>query len=212
MRNKIIAALVAGGLLVGAGFVTSIVSTPGTASAQEEGAEEDRGIIHRGIEFLGGVLDELVGEGTIEPDQADAILDAVEEKATEIKEERVALREEIKGHLEDGVLTEDEASSLPEDHWLLSEVFDEAWSDGELTTEEIREARPHPRRDAFKRGARFGALLDDGGIDSSEYEALPDGHPLKEADVSEYLDDGVITIEELREIHQDLRPFDRDDA
>ena len=36
MRNKVIAALVAGGLLVGAGFVTSIVSAPGTAFAQEE--------------------------------------------------------------------------------------------------------------------------------------------------------------------------------
>jgi hypothetical protein len=212
MRNKIMAALVAGGLLVGAGFVTSIVSAPDTASAQEAGAEEDSGIVHRGLELLGDVLDELVGEGTIESDQADAILDAVEEKADEIREDRLALREEIKGYLEDGILTEDEASGLPEDHWLLSDVFDEAWADGELTTEEIREARPHHRRDVFKRGARFGALLDDGGIDSSEYEALPDDHPLKEADVSQYLEDDVITIEELREIHQDLRPFDRDDA
>ena len=45
MRNKVIAALVAGGLLVGAGFVTSIVSAPGTASAQETeaGTDEARG-------------------------------------------------------------------------------------------------------------------------------------------------------------------------
>jgi hypothetical protein len=45
-------------------------------------------------------------------------------------------------------------------------------------------------------------LLDDGGIDQSEYDGLPDGHPLKDIDVSEYLDDGVITIAELREIRK----------
>lgn len=211
MRNKIMAALVAGGLLVGAGFVTSIVSAPDTAVAQVANEDEHRGFFARGMGFLGDVLDELVGEGTIDSDQAVAILDAVEEKATELKEEREALREEIKGYLEDGVLTSDEAANLPEGHWLLSDALDEAWADGELTTEEIREARPHPRRDAFKRGARFGALLDDGGIDEAEYESLPDGHPLEDVDVSEYFeDDGMITIDELREIKDALGPFGQD--
>lgn len=210
MRNKIMAALVAGGLLVGAGFVTSIVSAPDTAAAQVDTAadDEDRGFFARGMGFLGDVLDELVGEGTIDTDQADAILEAVEEKAVELKEEREALREEIKGYLEDGVLTADEAANLPQDHWLLSDALDDAWADGELTVQEIREARPHPRRDAFKRGARFGALLDDGGIDETEYESLPDGHPLEDVDVSEYFeDDGLITIDELREIKDGLGPF-----
>lgn len=210
MRNKIMAALVAGGLLVGAGFVTSIVSAPDTAAAQVDTAadDEDRGFFARGMGFLGDVLDELVGEGTIDTDQADAILEAVEEKAVELKEEREALREEIKGYLEDGVLTSDEAANLPQDHWLLSDALDDAWADGELTVQEIREARPHPRRDAFKRGARFGALLDDGGIDETEYESLPDGHPLEDVDVSEYFeDDGLITIDELREIKDGLGPF-----
>lgn len=207
MRNKIIASLVAGGLLVGAGFVTSVVSAPDTAVAQEQTTEEDGGILNRGLDFLGDVLDDLVGDGTIESAQADAILDAVEEQAAEMKAERESLREEIKGYLEDGVLTEAEAANLPEDHWLLSDVFDEAWADGELTTDEIREARPHPRRDAFKHGARFGALLDGGGIDQAEYDELPDEHPLKQVDVSEALEDGVITIEELRELKDDFGPF-----
>jgi len=207
MRNKIIAALVAGGLLVGAGIVTSVVSAPGTASAQEDGSETDeaRGPFPRIFGFFQELLDDLVGEGTITQEQADAIVAAAEAKAAEHQEEREALRELIQGLLEDGVITEEEASDLPDDHWLLSDVFDEAWEDGELTTEEIRETKPHPRRHAFRHGVRFGALLDDGGIDQSEYDSLGDDQPLKQVDVSEYLDDGLITPEELREIFNDLR-------
>lgn len=209
MRNKVMAALAAGGLLVGAGLVTSIVSAPDTASAQEDATtqDEDRGFFARGMDFLAGVLDDLVGEGTITSDQADAVLQAAEDKATEIREEREALREEIQGYLEDGVITSEEAANLPEDHWLLSDDLAEAWEDGELTAEEIREARPHPRRDAFRRGVHFGALLDDGGIDETEYSELPDDHPLKQIDVSEYFaDDGLITIDELREIRDGFQP------
>lgn len=210
MRSKIIASLVAGGLLVGAGFVTSIVSSPATASAQEDTVEgEDRGFFTRGLEFLSSVLDELVGEGTIEQSDANAVLDAVTEKAEAVKEEREAIHDAIKDALEDGVLTEQEAldAGVPEDHWLFTaEALEEAWEDGQLTNEEIREARPHPRRDAFRRGAHFGALLDDGGIDQDEYEALDDEHPLKQADVSEYFeDDGLITVDELRELKGQLR-------
>lgn len=212
MRSKVTAALVAGGLLVGAGFVTSIVSAPATASAQEDNAveEESHGFLARGMEFLSDVLDDLVADETITADQADAVLDAVEEKAAGIREEREALREQIKGYLEDGVLTEDEASNLPDGHWLLSDAFDDAWADGELTSEEIREARPHPRRNAFEHGARFGALLDDGGIDQAEYDDLPDMHPLKQVDVTEYLEDGLITIDELREVKDGLMGVDED--
>lgn len=209
MRNKVMAALAAGGLLVGAGLVTSIVSAPDTASAQEDttSPDGDRGFFARGMDFLAGVLDDLVGEGTITSDQADAVLQAAEDKATELKEEREALREEIQGYLEDGVLTSEEAENLPEDHWLLSDELAVAWEDGELTVEEIRQARPHPRRDAFRHGVRFGALLDDGGIDETEYDALPDDHPLKQIDVSEYFeDDGLITIDELREIRDGFQP------
>jgi hypothetical protein len=203
MRNKIIAALVAGGLLVGAGFVTSLVSAPSTASAQEDAAAsdaEDRGPFHRGFEFLSGVLDELVAENTISQEDADAVLDAVEEKVAELKAEHEAMRDLIKGFLEDGVLTKAEFDQLPANNPFANERFDQAWQDGELTREEIREARLHPRRDLFKKGARFGALLDDGGIDRSEYDSLGDDHPLKQIDVGKYLDDDLITPEELREI------------
>ena len=205
MRSKVIAALVAGGLLVGAGFITSIVSSPGTASAQEESADgEEKGFFARGLEFLGGVLNEMVRNGEIDQATADNVLANVEEAAQQAAAERQAIREALEAAWEDGVLTQAEAadSGLPADHWLLTaDALEEAWADGELTKEELREARPHPRRDAFKHGARFGALLDDGGIDQAEFDELDDEHPLKQIDgIEDYLDDGVITIEELREI------------
>lgn len=211
MRNKILASIVAGGLLVGAGFVTSVVSSPSIASAQEDaGDSEDKGLRHRGFEFLSGVLSDLVSEGTIEQSDADAVLAGVEDKAAEIKAEREVTRELTQELLEDDVITEDEATQLPDDHPFFNEKFDEAWEDGELTTEEIREIRPHHRRGGFRRGAHFGALLDDGGIDQAEYndliESLGEDHPLAQIDVSEYFDgDNLITVDELREIRENWK-------
>jgi hypothetical protein len=48
-------------------------------------------------------------------------------------------------------------------------------------------------------------LLDDGGIDQEEYDSLNDEHPLKQHDLSEYLEDGLITPDEFRQIFSDLR-------
>lgn len=207
MGKKIWAAIIAGGLLVGAGFVTSIVSAPGTAAAQEETDEvgED-GPFPRIMGFLEEVLEGLVGDGTITQDQADAVAGAAEEKANEVREEKRAEREQLRELLEDDVITEEEAEGLPEDHPLRSDRYDEAWEDGELTREELR---PFSRRHFFKRGFRLGSLLDDGGIDQDEYdsamESLDDDHPLKQLDVSEYFEgDGLITEDELREIHEEL--------
>ena len=160
MRTKILAAFLAGGLLVGAGFVTSVISAPGTAQAQEETGQDDVGHpLARPFGFFGEVLEELVEDGTITSDQADAITEAVRDKAGELWEQR-------RERLEDG-------------------------------------AR-HPRQH-FREGFRLRALLDDGGIDRAEYDDLGDNHPLKQVDVDEYLEDGLITPEELREIFHELR-------
>lgn len=217
MRNRVTAALVAGGLLVGAGFITTIVSAPGTASAQEEATpdSEQRGFFHRGFEFLSGVLDDMVGNGDLSQADADAVVAAVETAAEEAKAERKAIHEAVKEAFEDDVLTkaEAEAAGLPADHWLLTaDGLQDAWSDGELTKAEIREARPHPRRDSFRRGAHFGALLDDGGVDQTEFDGLPDDHPLKQVEnIESYFEgDGVITLDELREIREANRPTDSD--
>ena len=58
----------------------------------------------------------------------------------------------------------------------------------------------------FGRGFRFGSLLDDGGIDQEEYDSLADEHPLKQTDISGYLEDGLITPEELSELKSELWP------
>ena len=199
MGNKVLATVVAGGIVVGAGFVASAVSSPDTAAARA-GTEEKRptGPFPRVMGFLEEVLNDLVGDDTITEDQADAILEAAEQKASEVREEIRESRELLEGLLDDGVITEDE---LPEDHFLFDERLDEAWEDGELSSDDLRGAH---RRGPFRHGLRFGALLDDGGIDQSEYDALPEDHPLRQIDVTEYLEDGQITPDEFREIFSDL--------
>jgi hypothetical protein len=207
MTNKVLAALAVGGLLVGAGFLSTVVSSPGTAAAQAEvQVTDEAGPFPRMLGFLDEVLDDLVADDTITQEQADAILEASEAKATQLREEHLAQRELLRGLLDDGVITEDEASQLPDDHPLLSERFDEGWQDGELTLDEIGGLH-HRGRDFFERGLDFGGLLDGGGIDQEEYDALDESHPLKQTDVSEYLADGLITPDELREIHQGLWRF-----
>ncbi|MFZ0013002.1 MAG: hypothetical protein WAL25_02695 [Acidimicrobiia bacterium] len=206
MKSKIWAALIVGGLLVGAGFVTSVVSSPGTASAQETTDEGDfEGPVPRIMGFLGGVLDGLVSDGTIDQDQADAIVDAAEAKATELREEHEADRKLLEQFLEDDVITQDEAAQLSDDHPLLSDRFDGAWEDGELTRDELRGFGHHLGLGRFRRGFHLGGLLDDGGIDQEEYDALPEDHPLKGADVSDFLDDGLITPDELRQLLPQIR-------
>ena len=213
MGKKIWAAIVAGGLLIGAGFVASVVSAPGTASAQgESDTEETRGPIPLILGFLGEVLDDLVGDGTITQDQADAIVAASEAKAEEKRAEHEANRTLLQEALEDDVITEDEVADLPDDHPIFNDRFDEAWADGELTREELGELRPFSRRDLFKHGFGLGSSLDDGGITQEEYDALDSDHPLKQADVSEYLEDGLITPDELRELHPLRNSSSGDDA
>lgn len=139
MRTKIIAALAAGGVLVGAGFVTAAISSPDTALAQEDGDESGRsGPLSHAFGFLEDVLDGLVEDGTLGQDQADAVVDAIESRVSEAIEEGRAQAELFRDLFEDGVLTEEEAEQLPDDHPLLSERFDEAWEDGELTTDDLR--------------------------------------------------------------------------
>lgn len=202
MRNKVIASLAVGAILVGAGVATAFVSSPQAAIAQ---TTDDASHATRGLSFLGGVLDDLVNAGEISQEDADTVLAAVEQAIADAKAERDALRGAIEEAFEDGEMTLEEASILPDDHWLLSERFDEAWEDGVLTLEEIRAERPHPRRNAFRHGARFGMLMDDGGIDEDEYDGIPDEHWLKRMDIGDALDDGLITPPELRELFQEYK-------
>jgi hypothetical protein len=161
MSRKIWGASIAGALLIGVGLIASAVSSPATASAQENTDEgEDGGEFSRGLGLLDEVLDDLVVDGTITQDQADAIIDASETKISDLREKY-------------------------EDRWQRPfHGGPGAW---------------------FGRGFRFGSLLDDGGIDQDEYDSLADDHPLKQANVTDFLEDGLITPEELSELEPELR-------
>lgn len=205
MSKRIWGTSIVGALLIGAGLIATAVSSPRIASAQED--SEERGPLSGAFGFLDEVLDDLVGDGTITQDQADAIISASEAKLSEQREERRAGRRLLEDLLDDGVITDDEASQLPDDHFLFDDRFDEAWEDGQLDSDDLRAWRREHRRPGswFGRGFRFGSLLDDGGIDQEEYDSLPDDHPLKQADLNELLEDGLITPEELRDLKPELR-------
>lgn len=170
MRTKIGAAFLAGGLLVGAGFLTSVISAPGTAQGQAEPegpATEHR--LPRMLGFLEDVVADLVDDGTLTRDQADAVIAAAGAKAEEVWQARDALKERLRsGHAE---------------RWR-----------------------------SFANGLRFGALFDDGGIDQDEYDGLPEGHPLRDLDLDEYLEDGRITPDEFLEILPELRELRHQDT
>ena len=154
--RKIVASLIAGGLLVGAAFVTTAI-VGGAASAEEDdtGTTPDPPkVLARAGHVLDEVLDDLVADGTLSEDQAQAVKDALAAKVRELAQDR-----------------------------------------------------PPITRHPFRFGLRLGALLDDGGISADELADLPDGHWLKDPDgpAAPYLDDGQITIEEVRSLIQDLR-------
>ena len=70
--------------------------------------------------------------------------------------------------------------------------------------DELRKDNPgRPEGDIDMRG-----LLEDGVIDADELAALPDDHPLKDPDgpAAEFLEDGELSAEELRELGDHRRP------
>ncbi len=192
--------------MVGAGFVAAAISNPGVASAQDDSPdsteETNVGPVKNHGSVLEDVLSDLVEDGTIDQGQADAIVEALDAKTAEFRTAAQDLRGLIAGFLEDGVITADELDQLPDVFPFndLAGVFGDALDDGELTLEEFQEAFPQPKAAPFWSGARFGALLDDGGIDQEEYDSLAEVHPLQQLDMTEPLADGIITLDELREL------------
>jgi hypothetical protein len=206
VKQKLLAATVAGGLMVGAVFLTAAISNPEVAAAQEDSPDSSEetnvGPFKNHGSVLEDVLSDLVEDGTIDQGQADAIVEALDAKTAEFRTAAQDLRGLIVGFLEDGVITAEELDQLPDVFPFndLERIFGDALDDGELTLEEFQEAFPLPKRGQFWSGARFGALLDDGGIDQEEYDSLGADHPLKQMDMTEYLADGIITLDELREL------------
>ena len=76
--------------------------------------------------------------------------------------------------------------------------------------EELRESGEGfrgPGRRGFGGGHELGGLLEDDIISADELAELPDDHPFNDPDgpAADYLDDGQLTREELREIHEQAR-------
>jgi hypothetical protein len=109
----------------------------------------------RATSVLSEVLDGLVDDGTIDQSQADAVLDAVDTRIEELRAEKEALREQMSTFLEDGTLTEEELSQLPEDHPLRN--LDQFLDDGQLTEDELSQLRgPFGFGPGGRHGGPFG--------------------------------------------------------
>jgi polyhydroxyalkanoate synthesis regulator phasin len=138
MRTKLLGLPLAGLLLVGG--ATAVLAQSGAAGAIT-------GAATRATTLLGEVLDDLVGDGTIERSQADAILEAVDERRTELREQAEALREQMRTFLQDGTLSADELAQLPADHPLRN--LDQFLEDGQLTRDELRQPLENQPPDLF---------------------------------------------------------------
>jgi len=147
MRKTLLVMSIIGLTLVGASV----------AMAQtEEGNEPPFGGVGGGIVE---VLDDLVSDGTLTQDQADAVVDALEERRAEFRAEREAVREAMQEAWSDDVLTEDELASLPEraaERIGPDGPLADYWDDGQLTRDELDEA--HAGLGAFHRGHHRGGV------------------------------------------------------
>lgn len=156
MRTKILAAFLAGGLLVGAGFLTSVISAPGTAQAQddvesqEESSEpDDDRHLARILGFLDEVLADLVDDDTLTQEEADAVSAAAADKAEDVwqrfrDEHPRKLRPFAHGLrfgelLDDGGIDQDEYDGLDDDHPLKQLDPGEFLDDGLITPDELRQ-------------------------------------------------------------------------
>ena len=148
--KKVLAAVTAAGVLVAGAFTASVVapSEPATAQTEEQSTVDERGP----GSLLTEVLDELIADSTIDQSTADAIQDAVQAKMEERRESGEfgpwgrhghGGGHDLRGLLDDGVISGEELAELPDDHPLndpdgpAAEYLD----DGELTEDELGEIR-----------------------------------------------------------------------
>ena len=150
MLTKVVLSVAAGALILIVGLVIWAVVDSESTGSDDLAAQEAAG--PGAMRVLENALEELVDEGRLGEEQAEAVLEAVESEVDDLDERRPRLD------------------------------------------------RSHPGRGPFGLGARMARLLDRGGISEDEYEALDEDHYLKQVDIGEALDDGLITPRELRDI------------
>jgi hypothetical protein len=158
VRTIITAAIVAVLLVAGALGATAVIGGQATAQESDDAPTDEQARPYRGA-LLQETLDELVTDGTITQDQADAIIDAIGAKREEYRDELQQWREEhgdgfregrrrgffLGRYLDDGVIDADELAeimaALPDDHWLKDPDGPAApfLEDDELTLDELRQ-------------------------------------------------------------------------
>ena len=135
MNRNLLGIPLAGLLLIGG--ATAVLAESGGV----EGVTDTvGGVVMRAGGVLEEVLDGLVEDGTLTQEQADAVTEGVETQREEIRSEHEALREQLRGFLEDGALSADELAQLPEEHPLRN--LDTYLEDGQLTEDELSELGP----------------------------------------------------------------------
>jgi hypothetical protein len=169
VKAKLIGIPLAGLLLVGG--ATAVLAQPGGVAG---GASSVGTVVDRAGGLLEDVLGDLVDDGTLTQEQADAVTDGVETRREELRTEFETLREQMRGFLEDDTLSADELAQLPEDHPLRN--LDQYLEDGQLTEDELRELRPLGRGGHHGRGG-FGP----GGFGPG---ALPGSEPRGDGDAA----------------------------
>jgi len=182
------------------GQALAVAASGAPAPSSSSGSTDVRGLEVGGEgSLLNEVLADLVTSGVISQEQSDAIVAAlttrVDERRAEFEAQRERMQQmwtQIKGFLEDGVISADEIAQLPDDNPFtnLSDIL----ADGQVTQDELQSIRPFgghffdgPGRGHH--GPRGGLWFappgsDDSGIDSktdpetdSETDASPDASP-----------------------------------
>jgi polyhydroxyalkanoate synthesis regulator phasin len=122
-------------------------STPST-SGTEPGATRPFGLKGAAEDILNKVLSDLVADGTITQEQADAITNGLKTEIANRQAELEQLRQQwqetrgqLKTFLKDGVITQDEIDTLPADNPLRI-AFDSIAENGQVTVDQLRDFLP----------------------------------------------------------------------
>ena len=163
MRKTLMAMIAAAAVLVIGGSLGAIAQT-GEATMEDDSTQKVEMFRPLRGHLLDGVLDEMVADGVIDSAQATAITEWLEERRSQLMEQRAEWRAAHEAAWADDVLTREEAADLPSADRLLAEdgPFSEAWEDGQLTRDEVAAVRSElgPRRGFGHRGP--GPGLGDG--------------------------------------------------
>ena len=132
---------------LGAGITAATSPAPSDGSGEEPVMTEGLGLVRDGVSLLDEVLSDLVSNGVITQEQSDAITQALtakaEERRAEFEAERERLQEmwtQIRGFLEDDVITSDEIAQLPADNPFTN--LQDILADGEITRDELESVAP----------------------------------------------------------------------